>query len=583
MLRLSYTTLSKNKNLSLATLHPTSKQNKFQCYPKTSLFFQPHKKPVLVRTHFSRHSSSYTLSRNPKYKQVDSDDASFFSSVLGKQNVLAAKSIGGDMSIEDLEKYNSAWLNIYSGSSKIVLFPETTHHVSKIMEYCNSNTIPVVPQGGNSGVQGASIPVFDEVILNMSKMNKIRSLDTDSGALVCDAGCILENLENYANEFGLTMPIDLGAKGSCHIGGNVSTNAGGLRYLKYGSLHGSVLGLEVVLPNGTVINNLSTLRKDSTGYDIKQLFIGAEGTLGVVTGVSILAAKKPMNTSVAILGLDSYKKVLQAFNLAHKHLSEILLAFEFWDADSMDAVVQLKGYKYPLDGQHKFYILIETGGSNADHDQQKLLLFLEESMENNTASDGILAQDISQQKKLWTFREEIIESMSFRKVVYKYDLSMPISKLYDIVGDTREFLIEKGLHPPHNLSENKNIEIEEDKTFPILSVNGFGHIGDGNLHLNVVAQLPEKKRGDATLKDLDESKSKVIGDQDDKVGDIIDKFVYEWIQKINGSISAEHGIGIVKPNSLHYSKNDTVIKIMKNIKNMFDPNQIMNPYKVLPK
>ncbi|KAF9943975.1 D-lactate ferricytochrome c oxidoreductase, partial [Mortierella alpina] len=223
------------------------------------------------------------LKRSEAFKMLSDKDLDFFKSIL------APSAISQDEG--DLEAFNNDWMQKYRGQSKLMLKPSTTEQVSQILKYCNDNMLAVVPQGGNTGLVGGGVPVFDEIILSTANMNQIRSFDALSGALVCDAGCILEVLDNYLAEQGYIMPLDLGAKGSCHIGGNVATNAGGLRLLRYGSLHGTVLGLEVVLPDGTILDNLSTLRKDNTGYDLKQLFIGSEGTLGIVTGVSILSPK----------------------------------------------------------------------------------------------------------------------------------------------------------------------------------------------------------------------------------------------------------------------------------------------------
>ncbi|PVU87125.1 hypothetical protein BB559_006222, partial [Furculomyces boomerangus] len=281
VLRSVESTTLKSFSLLNARSYSVASQKKNN-FPKTLLardsnsFF----KRVSVPRRYMGHAIE---TRNASFKKLSESDVKFFESFMPKERVYATKEIGGTLDSKDLEGFNSDWLNKYSGNSQLVLLPTSAEEVSKILKYCNDQTIAVVPQGGNTGLVGGSVPVFDEVIVSLSKMNKVRSLDKDSGALVCDAGCVLEELDNYVSEFGLTMPIDLGAKGSCHIGGNVSTNAGGIRYLRYGSLHGSVLGLEVVLPDGTIVNNLSTLRKDSTGYDIKQLFIGSEGTLGIVT------------------------------------------------------------------------------------------------------------------------------------------------------------------------------------------------------------------------------------------------------------------------------------------------------------
>ncbi|PVU90976.1 hypothetical protein BB561_004626 [Smittium simulii] len=481
--------------------------------------------------------------RDARFKKLTQADVEKFEAILPKQRVYVSADLGGSYDAKDLDAFNCDWLEKYKGHSQVVLFPTNAKEVSELLKYCNEQTIAVVPQGGNTCLVGGSVPVFDEVIISLSKMNQIRSLDKDSGALVCDAGCILENLDNYVAEFGLTMPIDLGAKGSCHIGGNVSTNAGGIRYIRYGSLHGSVLGLEVVLPDGTIINNLSTLRKDSTGYDLKQLFIGAEGTIGIVTGVSILAA---------LLGANSYEDVKSTFRTARTHLCEILSAFEFWDAKCMDITADHFNMSKPLEGNYPFYVLIETSGSNNEHDSEKLNNFIELTMEEGLIQDGVLAQDKSQINKFWVMREGIPESLAKFGATYKYDISIPIAKLYDIVPDIKKRLTEAGVY-----SENESGT--PNSKYPVKSVNGYGHIGDGNLHLNIVADK-----------------------FDDNVTKHLEPYIYEWVENVAGSISAEHGLGIMKPDCLKYTKGPEMIHNMKVIKNLFDPNGIMNPYKFLP-
>lgn len=258
----------------------------------------------------------------------------------------------------------------YRGQSKLVLKPENPEEVSKILKYCNDNSLAVVPQGGNSGLVGGSVPIFDEIVISTGRMNRIRSFDETSGALVVDAGCVLEVVDNYLAERSHIFPLDLGAKGSCHIGGNVATNAGGLRLLRYGSLHGNVLGIEAVLPDGTIVDDLSKLRKNNTGYDLKQLFIGSEGTIGIITAVSILCPQRPKATNVAFFGLESFEKVQRAFREAKSQLSEILSAFELMDSPSQNLVYQVTGNKPPLEHEFPFYCLIETSGSNKEHDDE---------------------------------------------------------------------------------------------------------------------------------------------------------------------------------------------------------------------
>lgn len=272
--------------------------------------------------------------------------------------------------VDDIEPFNSDWMRKYRGHSKLVLKPGSTEEVSKILKYCNDNMLAVVPQGGNTGLVGGSVPVFDEIVINLQRMNNIRSFDEVSGIFVADAGVILGVADNFLAEKNHIFPLDLGAKGSCQIGGNVATNAGGLRLLRYGSLHGNVLGIEAVLPDGTVVDDLSKLRKNNTGYDIKQLFIGGEGTIGIITGISILCPQRSPAINVAYFGLESYEKCQEAFREAKNQLSEILSAFELMDGRSQKLVNKATGKKMPLEGEYPFYCLIETSGSNTDHDSE---------------------------------------------------------------------------------------------------------------------------------------------------------------------------------------------------------------------
>ncbi|KAL8757111.1 MAG: hypothetical protein Q9184_004305 [Pyrenodesmia sp. 2 TL-2023] len=412
-----------------------------------------------------------------------------------------------------------------------------------VLKHCNENMLAVVPQGGNSGLVGGSVPVYDEIVISTSRMNRIRSFDATSGTLVVDAGCILEATEEFLHDKGHIFPLDLGAKGSCQIGGNVATNAGGLRLLRYGSLHGNVLGLEAVLPDGTVMDDLTTLRKNNTGYDLKQLFIGGEGTLGIITGVSVLCPQKPVALNVAFFGLESFEKVQKAFREAKAQLSEILSAFELMDARSQDLVHEVTSKKRPLEGKYPFYCLIETSGSNTEHDQEKLESFLEHVMAEDIVSDGVLAQDEKQMHTLWSWREGIPECLGHWGGVYKYDVSIPLSQLYGLVEDTRGRLNSAGL-------------VGEDDDKPVVAVVGYGHMGDSNLHLNVATRRYDKA-----------------------VEEALEPFVYEWIAKRKGSVSAEHGLGLQKKQYIGYSRSETMIRLMKQVKQMFDP--VRTPISVL--
>lgn len=463
------------------------------------------------------------------FSKVEDADVSHFRTILEANDVIT--------DAEAMQQYNTDWMNKFHGQSALALRPRTTQQVSQILAYCNDRRLPVVPQGGNTGLVGGSVPVADEIVLTLSAMDQIVSFDEFAGTVTCQAGTVLQTLQEYAEERGYTMPLDLGAKGSCQIGGNVATNAGGLRFLRYGSLHGTVLGVEAVLADGTIIDNLRTLRKDNTGYDLKQLFIGSEGTLGVVTGVAIALPKLPSSVQLAYLALDSYESVLRVFKEARGHLAEILSAVEFLDDEALGLTLEhLHGVRNPLESRQPFYMLIEVSGSNAEHDSEKLTGFLEAMMEDGVVLDGTVAQDSTQMAGVWRIREGITEALSKAGAVYKYDVSLPLPKLYDMVEATRDLLKDR------------------DAT-----VVGYGHIGDGNLHLNISTPTASGE-----------------------VAALLDGFVFDRVAASQGSISAEHGIGPTKNKYLHMSKSLESIQLMRALKSTMDPHGILNPHKLLP-
>ncbi|KAE8166693.1 Pkinase-domain-containing protein [Aspergillus tamarii] len=462
------------------------------------------------------------LKRDPKFAEITAEDVTFFKELLGSQSAVI-DGVTTDAA-DDIEPFNSDWMRKYRGHTRLVLKPQN-----------KEEKLAVVPQGGNTGLVGGSVPVFDEIVINTSRMNKIRSFDEGSGVLVADAGVILEVADQYLAERDHLFPLDLGAKGSCHIGGNAATNAGGLRLLRYGSLHGNILGVEAVLADGTIVNSLSTLRKNNTGYDLKQLFIGAEGTIGIITGLSILCPPRPKAVNVAYFGVESYEKVRQAHQEAKSHLSEILSAFELMDGRTQQLVHESTGNKNPLDGEYPFYCVVETSGSNGEHDMAKLEGFLEHIMGEGIVADGVLAQDETQFQGIWRWREGITEALSHLGGTYKYDVSIPLPELYQLVDDCRERLTKLGF-------------VGDDDSFPVRAVVGYGHMGDSNLHLNISVREYNKE-----------------------VEKAIEPWVYEWIQKRNGSISAEHGLGVAKKEFIGYSQDETMVKLMKQLKDLYDP------------
>ncbi|KAJ3075057.1 hypothetical protein HDU98_009345 [Podochytrium sp. JEL0797] len=491
----------------------------------------------------------YGFERMPQFNRITDQDVAAFREILkdaGSQSVLT--------DLADVEGFNEDWMRKYRGQSHLVLKPKTTQQVSEIMKHAYSRNLAVVTQGGNTGLVGGSVPVFDEIVLSMSNMNQIQSFDETAGILTAQAGCILEVLDGWLNERGHVMPLDLGAKGTCQIGGNVATNAGGPRLLRYNSLHGTVLSMEIVKADGTIMKLGQPLRKDNTGYDLKHLFIGSEGTLGVITSVSILTPVKPNAVNVAVIALPDFKSVQTAFTKARTDLTEILSAFDFWDSDSSSLVLKhISTSRNPFDSDtpHPFYVLVETSGSNADHDAEKLATYLESLFESGLASDGVLAESATQQHQMWEFRENILDACSRDGGGgnLMYDISTPVEHIYEIVNVLRDRLVSKGLYDPVGSVGDKR----EGR------VVGFGHFGDGNLHLNVTGAAYDKE-----------------------VEAAVEPFLYEWVQKHEGSISAEHGLGLMKAPYIGYSKSPEAVEAMLELKKMWDPKGILNPYKFLP-
>ena len=483
---------------------------------------------------------------------------------------------------DELTRYNRDWTGHYHGSSQLILRPKSTVEVSSILRYCHENFIGVVPQGGNTGLCGGATPIQNEIILSLEDMNTIYHIDKHSGILTCDAGVILQNLQDYATDNGRLFPSDIGSKGTCQIGGNVSTNAGGQYLFRFGGLHGTVMGLEVVLPDGRVMQfNMNvageddddgtveerktmvcgTHRKDNTGYDLKHLFIGAEGTLGIVTKVAIVCPALPTSKNAALLVCSSYEHVLQVLQTAHEELGEVLSAMELMDDNTLQ-FVQQHGFSETDGGSRllqdmlesdsgsdhairPLYLLVETQGSNSDHDSSKMDIFLTRLFASNTIQNGFLASDFKQMNEMWRIRESCNPSVARAGCVYKFDVSIPIEEYMDVAWELeREF----GARFEHSVD---------------LKVCVWGHVADGNAHINVVT--PGRFDKDYSLT------------QD------IETVVYDTVRKRSGSISAEHGLGQSKNEELGRIKEKNVLDVMVQIKALFDPHGIMNPGKFLPR
>lgn len=427
-----------------------------------------------------------------------------------------------------MEQFNTDWLRQYSGHSEVAVSPANTDEVAAVLRYCNEHRLGVVPQSGNTGLVGGSVPLADEVVLSLRKMNRVIAFDAVSGVLVCEAGCILEQLDNYLAPHGFAMPLDLGAKGSCLIGGNVATNAGGLRFLRYGSLHGSVLGLEAVLADGTVLDCLNTLPKDNVGFDVKQVFIGSEGALGVITKLAIKAVPKATK-QVALLQAPSFEACAQVAVMARQHLGEVLSAVEMVDGHTMSISAAL------LHG------------------------------------NGVVAADEKQAAALWRLREESSVAVSRRGHTFKYDLSFPTPAMYGVVEAARGRMLEaltaasaaRAARAPGALSEDGEAALAS--VIPV----GYGHLFDGNIHLNV--SCPTRWASTSS-----EARYHAAAEA------ALEPWVFEWTMARKGSISAEHGLGQAKAAYLPAARPAPVVAVMAGMKQLLDPRGILNPGKVLP-
>ncbi|UJR35447.1 hypothetical protein I4U23_028203 [Adineta vaga] len=471
------------------------------------------------------------LRRSTHYATLTDKDVNFFERLLPNGRTITNP--------DDCLPYNIDWIKTCQGQSQLVLRPKTGEEVQAILRYCHKNQLAVCPQSGNTGLTGGSVPVFDEIVLSLGLMNTIGDFDENSGVLTTDAGCVLETLDNHVRKFGHTMPIDLGAKGSCLIGGNVATNAGGLRVVRFGSLRSAVLGLEIVLADGSLLDCLTSLRKDNTGIDLKHPFIGSEGILGIVTRVALACPPAMSGVGLGFFACSSFEKILSTMRLARQICGETLSAIEFLDESTYNlSLKNLQRTNQPIES-NKFYILVETMSSTEERAKATLENLANTALEKEFVTDGTLAQDLTQYKDLWAIRERVPEALVADGYVFKYDFSLPPNRMYKLVEETQ-----KRMKPFSNVN----------------NVTGFGHLGDQNLHLNITV-----KNG-----------------YSDEIKHELEPWLYEWVSKERGSISAEHGLGLHKSKYLQLNKGTQSLELMKQMKMMFDPKCILNPYKVLP-
>lgn len=461
------------------------------------------------------------------------------------------RKITGDHSVHTdpltLDKHNLDYTKLYKGDSRICVQPSTVNEISDILTFCVKNNIAVNPQGGNTGLVGGGVPVYDEIILSTNKMNKILDFDETSGIVVCEAGVVLQDLDNFLSERGFIAPYDLGAKGSCQVGGNVATNAGGLRLVRYGPISSNLLGIEAVLPDhsGRVLDAMSNLRKDNTGLKTHLMFVGSEGSLGVISKVAFLCPPKPKSVQLALLQCDSFEDVLFVSRILRSCLSDIISAVEFFDRKSLECVLQnLHHARDPFANPSPFYLLVETHGQHELNDVARLHGAMEASLDTGKVSDAIVSDQVSLMNAIWLLRENIASAMVDSGRCLKYDVTLPVKHMYDPVIELNDRI-------------KKLVTSNDKEAFAV----GYGHLGDANIHINVLSTNPEINMA---------------------VENAIEPFIYERVCDLRGSISAEHGIGQQKSEKMTMQKQNVNLEIMASVKRLFDPKGIMSPYKLFP-
>ena len=446
----------------------------------------------------------------------------------------------------DMASYLTDWRQRFTGSALAVVKPGSTEEVAAIVKLCNLHAVPIVPQGGNTGLVLGSVP--DEsgkaIVLSLTRLNRIRAVDTVNNTMTLEAGCILENVQNAAHDAQRLFPLSLAAEGSCTIGGNLATNAGGTAVLRYGNSRELCLGLEVVTPQGAVWSGLRGLRKDNTGYDLRDLFIGAEGTLGIITAAVLKLFPQPKAELTALVALPSPDHALQLLTLAQNHCGASLTGFELMSSFCLQLVAKHYPHmRQPFQDEHAQYVLLELSDSESEeHATAMLEKLIEAGLEQEIIVDAVLASSIAQSKALWNLREHIPLAQAEEGKNVKHDISIPIARIGEFIRTTDVLL---------------------QDAFPGCRMVTFGHLGDGNLHYNV--SQPENSS------DLD-----FIARQEE-----VNRVVHDSVDRFDGSISAEHGLGALKRAEILRYKSEVEINMMRAIKRALDPQNLMNPGKVI--
>ena len=459
-------------------------------------------------------------------------------SIAGTMNVL----VDGDLSAYELD-----WRKRSRGKALAVVRPASTSEVAAVVKACAAAGVSIVTQGGNTGLVGGSIPdeSGQQVVLSLQRMNTVRSMDAANLTMTVDAGCILQNLQDTAEKAGFLFPLSLAAEGSCTIGGNLATNAGGTQVVRYGNARDLCLGLEVVTAQGEIWHGLSGLRKDNTGYDLRDLFVGSEGTLGIITAATLKLYPMPAARLTAWAAVPSMEHAVTLLGLAHKHLGAGLTGFEVMGQFALSLVAKhYPQQRVPLWQDAPYCVLLENSDHESEsHARAQFESLLETAFEGGCVLDAVVAENLSQASQLWHVRESIPLAQAEEGLNIKHDVSIAVSRIPEFVATTDALL---------------------QAAIPGVRLVNFGHLGDGNLHYNV--QAPADGDSKAFLGELEAD---------------VNTIVYDSVARFEGSISAEHGVGSLKLDKLEHHKSPVALGMMRAIKQALDPHGLMNPGRVV--
>jgi FAD/FMN-containing dehydrogenase len=455
------------------------------------------------------------------------------------------KIVGDKYAVTDaaeIAPYLTEERDLFHGRSPLVVRPGSTAEVSAICRLASEHRVALVPQGGNTGLVGGQTPHSGEVVISLRRLDQVRDIDTASNTMTCEAGVVLQVAQQRASEVDRLFPLSLGAEGSCTIGGNLSTNAGGTTALAFGVAREMALGLEVVLADGRILNGLSKLKKDNTGYDLRNLFIGAEGTLGVITAATLKLFPKPHAVETAFVGLESPAAALKLLSISQNEAAGTLTSFELLSDLAVDFSVRHGiDIRDPLAGRHSWYVLMELS-SPRDDARAALESILAQGLEKGIVEDAVIAANLSQRSAFWKLRDEMSAAQKPEGGSIKHDISVPVVAVPDFIEQANAAVV---------------------KLIPGARPVPFGHLGDGNIHYNV-SQPVGSDAADFLARWHD-----------------VNVVVFEIVLRMGGSISAEHGIGVLKRDELPHVKDKVALELMREIKAMLDPLGIMNPGKVL--